>query len=587
MRWGGVLAVGAAVAMAQQTDEVRVSAHVYSPPQLHLTAQANLVPLEVVVRDARGHALSGLKQSDFEVLDEGKPREIAGFSVATRDALEASASVPATARTSATVESAPAATAKASTPRRSTMLFFDDLHGAAADLQRTQAAARRFIHDGLGPGAQAAVFSAHEGLTLDFTADGDALTAAIERLRAHQKLSDNGLMPCPRITPFEAFLIDNNLSVDALNSAMQEARACGNATPSKAAPRRTSMSLSTSPASAPVRAQAAATWQQAREDSLNEFDALENALARLERAPGTRVLLMVSTGFLSGLMDAEKDAAMSRAIHAGIVIDALDAKGLWSEGPGRPFDQSLQTAGGLPQDTFVFETMNIGAEKDAMNEAMQEFAAGTGGLFFHNNNDLVGGFAQLAAVPEATYLLAIRPDPEGAAGKYHKLKVRLTSKSTDYVQTRPGYFAPPKAPVTEASGAGRPIDQHLLSSDVLTGFPIALTARPDKTEKGDGFVSTLIHVDLATLKFARVDDRHVQKLIFIGALLDSSGKMVTAKEGEMDLALKDDSLARLTGTGVNAGLKLAAPPGAYKLRVVVQDADGKMASQDQNVEVAK
>ena len=251
--------------MAQQTDEVRVSAHVYSPPQLHLTAQANLVPLEVVVRDARGHAVSGLKQSDFEVLDEGKPREIAAFSVSTRDALEAAA--PAPAHTSTAVEGVPAAAAKPSSPRRSTMLFFDDLHGTAADLQRTQVAAKRFIQEGMGPGARAAVFSAHEGLTLDFTADGDTLTAAIEKLRAHQKLSGNGLMPCPRITPYEAFLIDNNLSVDALNSAMQEARACGNATPSKAAPRRTGMSLSTSPASAPVRAQAAATWQQAREDS--------------------------------------------------------------------------------------------------------------------------------------------------------------------------------------------------------------------------------------------------------------------------------------------------------------------------------
>jgi VWFA-related protein len=586
MRWGGVLAVGAAVALAQQTDEVRVSAHVYSPTQLHLTAQASLVPLEVVVRDGRGHALSGLTQSDFEVLDEGKPREITAFSVSMRDVLEAAAAAPAHVSTTA-VEIVPETAAKAGTPRRSTMLFFDDLHGAAADLQRTQAAAKRFIREGLGPGARAAVFSAHEGLTLDFTPDSDALTAAIEKLRAHQKFSENGLMPCPRITPYQAFLIDNNLSVDALNAAMQEERACVNATPSKAAPRRTSMSLSTSPATASVRAQAAATWQQAREQSLNEFDALQNALAVLERATGTRVLLMVSTGFLSGLMDAEKDAAISRAIHAGIVIDALDAKGLWSEAPGRPFDQPSQTVGGLPHDTFVFETMNIGAEKDAMNEAMQEFAAGTGGLFFHNNNDLVGGFAQLAAVPEATYLLAIRPDPEGAAGKYHKLKVRLTSKSSDYVQTRPGYFAPPKAPVAEANGAGRPIDQHLLSSDMLTGFPIALTARTDKTDKGDGFVSTLIHVDLATLKFSRLDDRHVQKLVFIEALLDSSGKMVTAKEGEMDLALKDDSLARLTGSGVNAGLKLAAPPGVYKLRVVVQDAEGKMASLDQDVEILK
>jgi hypothetical protein len=44
-------------------------------------------------------------------------------------------------------------------------------------------------------------------------------------------------------------------------------------------------------------------------------------------------------------------------------------------------------------------------------------------------------------------------------------------------------------------------------------------------------------VDLAGLKFARKGDRYLQKLIFISALLDSTGKMVAAKEGAMDLAL--------------------------------------------------
>ena len=56
----------------------------YTPPQLRLTAQAQLVQLEVVVRDSHGQPVAGLKQGDFDVLDEGKPRAIAGFSVETR-----------------------------------------------------------------------------------------------------------------------------------------------------------------------------------------------------------------------------------------------------------------------------------------------------------------------------------------------------------------------------------------------------------------------------------------------------------------------------------------------------------------------
>jgi hypothetical protein len=84
MRRTGILAVSALLAAAQ-SDEIRVSAHPYTPPPLRLSVQSDLVQLEVTVRDPRGHAVSGLKPCDSEILDEGKPREINAFSVSTRD----------------------------------------------------------------------------------------------------------------------------------------------------------------------------------------------------------------------------------------------------------------------------------------------------------------------------------------------------------------------------------------------------------------------------------------------------------------------------------------------------------------------
>jgi hypothetical protein len=217
---------------------------------------------------------------------------------------------------------------------------------------------------------------------------------------------------------------------------------------------------------------------------------------------------------------------------------------------------------------------------------MAEFAAGTGGLFFHNSNDLAGGFAQLAAVPETTYLLAFRPDAEGAAGKYHKLKVRLTAGSHDYVQTRPGYFAPANAPAEQKTEL-RKLDTEALAVDALAEIPVQLAGRLGKTIQGNPELSLLIHVDLAKLKFTGSGDRQIQKLAFIGALMDANGNLVTAKEGAMELALKPESLARMQANGVNAALTLSAPPGQYRVRIVVQDADGKMAALSQSVEIPK
>lgn len=587
-----MLAIAAMGAVAQQNDEVHVSGRPYTPPQLHLTAQTSLVQLEVVVRDPRGQSVGGLKQDDFEILDEGKPRGVSAFSVVTRASIQA-AMAPAAAGNN---PGAPAATPQAP-PVRSTLLFFDDLHEGPGELQRTQAAARRFVRDGMGPGARAAIYASSDGIKLDFTADSDALLAAIGKLRSHQRVSENGLQPCPRITPYQAFLIDNNLSVDALNAAVQEAQQCANAAPSDDTPnspnqrvtgRNPSLltTMNVNPAVIGVRAQATATWQQSRADASNSLDAVRNALGLLSRAPGTRVLLMVSTGFLTGMMDVDRATAIDAAIHAGIVINSIDAKGLWSEAPERGFGQEAQTTGVLPHATFMFENSSIGSRNDAVNEVMQEFASGTGGLFFHNNNDLVGGFAQLGAVPETTYLLAFRPD-EGAAGKYHKLKVRLAAKNDDYVQTRPGYFAPSGAVSADGKTDVRPLDAEVQASGVLADIPVRVTTRVGKTDKGDTAVSTLIHVDIAPLKFAQRGDRHVQRLSFVGVLLDGSGKMLAAKEGAMDLALKDDTLAKLTASGMNAGLTFPVPPGAYRVRVVVQDAEGKMAAQNLAVEIPK
>ncbi|HEX3748261.1 MAG TPA: VWA domain-containing protein [Bryobacteraceae bacterium] len=586
MRRGAALLAFAAIAWAQQSDEVRVSAHTYAPPQLHLTAQTELVQLEVVVRDPKGHARAGLKQGDFAVLDEGKPSPIVAFSLETRLAMEAVAPPAVTEKSSTPAPVIPVPSKPATAPVRSTLIYFDDLHGTQAELQRTQAAARQFIRQGMGPGARAAVFSASKGLTLDFTADGEALTQAVGKLHAHQRFSDNGLATCPRITPYQAFLIVSGMSPDALQAAYDDARTCGmSSSQSQGSPRNPSLNSASNMSGTvlEVKQQAQATWEQSRGDSLNAFDALGDALNVLSRAPGTRVLLMVSTGFLSGMMDGERSSVIDRAIHAGIVIDAMDAKGLWSEGPARDFDQRQN----VPVTTFIFETSTIGARNDAVDEVMEEFASGTGGLFFHNNNDLVGGFAELASVPETIYLLGIQPDTGGSAGRYHKLKVRLTSKSNDYLQTRPGYFASGKAASTPTATAGRPIDDRLLASDVEAEIPIGFTAQPAKGPNGESLVSTVIHVELAPLAFTERDGRHLQKITFIEALFDSGGKLVSAKEGSMDLALKDDTLKRLEASGISGSLKLAAPPGTYQVRVVVQDADGKIATQNQTVDVPK
>ena len=77
-----------------------------------------LVP--VVVRDAQGNSVTGLKQEDFKVFDNGKPREVSGFTVEKR----AGANAPIQNKWQSTNPKqpipAPARTADATRPNRRT-----------------------------------------------------------------------------------------------------------------------------------------------------------------------------------------------------------------------------------------------------------------------------------------------------------------------------------------------------------------------------------------------------------------------------------------------------------------------------------
>jgi VWFA-related protein len=75
------------------------------------------------------------------------------------------------------------------------------------------------------------------------------------------------------------------------------------------------------------------------------------------------------------------------------------------------------------------------------SNTMASLAYGTGGNFFHNNNDLQEGFRNLTQVPGIEYVLELSPDGLKADGKYHSLKVRVRRKGVT-LMARQGYVAP-------------------------------------------------------------------------------------------------------------------------------------------------
>jgi hypothetical protein len=295
------------------------------------------------------------------------------------------------------------------------------------------------------------------------------------------------------------------------------------------------------------------------------------------RAPGSCVLLLVSSGFLTGSLERERDLVVDQALRAGVVINSLDAKGLFGEPPGRPLDENPGTSG-TPDEVFVQETMNAIDRQEESFSILANFAASTGGLYFHHNNGFSEGFRELGAVPEATYILGFRPDEAALDGKYHKLKVRLGSSNPYGIQSRPGYFA--VKPAAE-DAAEAELDRQVVGAAIVKDIPAAVDYQPGVRSAGG--VTPLhikMHVDLKGVEFPHRNGRHLQRLTFVFALLDKENSIVAAREGIMEFELTDARFGSVIEDGVRAVLTLDAPSGIYLLRTVAMEGvHSKMATR--------
>ena len=143
---------------------------------------------------------------------------------------------------------------------------------------------------------------------------------------------------------------------------------------------------------------------------------------------------------------------------------------------------------------------------------MANLTEATGGLFYHNNNDLAQGFRELGNPPEVTYRISFRPEGVAPDGSYHKLIIH--AKGNYVVQARPGYFAPNQTESLQAK-----IDREVLSDNTIDGFPMVLAV-----QRGAGTLSVVVRVDISRLRFQKQGDRQMQRIAFTTALIDAQGK---------------------------------------------------------------
>jgi VWFA-related protein len=412
---------------------------------LHVEVPELLIP--AVVRDKQGRAVGKLGQSDFTVFDQGKIRAITGFTVVKS---AATGVVPTGAETGATAGSGVAVSGASATPassqNRFILFLFDDRHLNSSDLAITQTAAIRMLDEPLAATDYEAVLS-FSGVNSGITRDRAVLQAAIKKLKVHRTFQHD-TRDCPDIDYYAADRILNQHDSTEFAVAVKKAKACG--APGPLPPPQGSGGIDDPTLLSERLALSAATRALAvgEEDCRQSLLLIKAVVSAMSKLPGQRTLILVSPGFLSLSPEAMtfKSELLDRAAGSNVVISALDARGLYAG------NADASQGGNTTISDVVGQTSQdrLAAMEESEN-AMAELANGTGGTFFHNNNDLENGLKSLAAAPQYLYLLQVSLKDVKPTGTYHRLQVKVDQHGLD-VQARRGYFAP-KATNRKQSGA--------------------------------------------------------------------------------------------------------------------------------------
>ena len=539
-----------------------------------------LVLTRVVVRDAKGDAVGNLNKEDFELFDDGKKQVISNFDaehLPAASALTAASPVVTPGGAPAPTSSTPAF------PSRYVAYVFDDLRLKFGDLARVREAAQRRMSE-LAATDRIAIFSTSGQTVLDFTDDRSKLQETLNNLtpRPRQAGTEH---ECPNMTMYEADLIENKHDPQAIQTAENDYLACSGALSTLAS--QTQKSNMAATARPFVESTAIQVLSIGTEDSRMNLRTLLEIVRRMSALPGQRRVVLVSPGFLTPQLEFDYNQLIDRALRAQIVINSLDARGLYvilpggdASEPGRVDNPIVGASFNVASHT-MYDIQSASAERDIL----AALSNATGGTLFQNNNDMNEGLRRLADAPESWYVLGFTPQNLKNDGKYHTLKVRLANRSKFDVQARHGYFARKKEE-NEAEEAKREIEDEMYSSEEMHELPVVLHTEYFKPSDDTAKLTVLTRIDVKRLRYKQEQDRNHNDLTVVTAVFDRNGNFLQANQKVVQMRWKSETLQAKLGSGITLRTSFDVKPGRYMVRVVARDTEQQgMSAENGAVEI--
>ncbi len=525
------------------------------PEGVRESVDVTLVEVPVRVLDRSGEPVRGLTAADFTLLDQGRPQILAAV-----DAIELGG--PAGAVQPRSVP--PAA-------RRRYLLLFDFAFARPKAVVAARRAAREFVLDGLRDTDLAAVgtYSVETGVRLlvTFSSDRAALAEAIETL---------GLEPTERSDP--------------LQFAYRKRRMPGAASRESATGRHSDIAARRHAELAEI-VRTMASHDRARTDEYERgrvrslIQGLRDLGRVLDIVEGRKDIVLLSEGFPSRLLVGAPETTEEHQWRVKGEVWKVDSDRRFGNTALR---SDLSDMGDFLQRTHcVIHTVDIagfateldgavpgepGAAVPRMTQnALFDLSSETGGEAFRTTSDIDGELRRLARRTSLVYVLAYRPDRREGEGKYHALKVKV-GRSGVKVVARPGYFERrdfrQRTPFERSLSAADIIANEIPFSDIAPRVLAAPFAGP--APAAESLLSVVIEIPGGEFLQGEKGDRTTLE-IYAYAFDESQrvGDFLVEPLG-LDVARASP---RLSTGGIRYFGELRLPPGEYRLRTLVRNAN--------------
>jgi VWFA-related protein len=547
--------------------------HQSQTPENVIHVTVNLVQMDAVVTDSHGNPVDNLKPEDFEILQDGKPQKITNFSyISTRPAAPAPSNPPKPAPQTKGIPIPPARPItpppfmpKASDIHRTIALVVDDPGLSFESIVRVRNSLKKYVDTQVQPGDLVAIVRTGAGMgsLQQFTTDKRLLYAAIDRIKYT-------IMSRVGIGSFEP-LGSRDFAEVASGQASADGVLKGGGDPAIGA--RVIAQLRTSIF------------------SVGTLGAIRYVVDGLRELPGRKAVVLFSESLqLFNGNDPDLRVAegvrnlIDAANRASVVIYTIDPRGL--------NDYGLTAADAGADPTGQSSSQRAGQAFDSQ-AGLVMLAQQTGGIFYQNNNDILGQVEKAVEDADGYYLIAYHPpsdtfDAKTGQPKFRNVKVRVKTAGLT-VRSRSGFLNHPDT-VVEAP-ARTPAEQirRALYSPFNSGaIHLRLSALFTNFASKGSFISGLLHFEAKDLHFNDQPDGSHKALIDVVAItFGEQGQGVDTSTRSFIVTLKGDEYQKALDDGLFFEFQHAVKkPGYYQLRVALRDEGSQqIGSANQFIEI--